>query len=138
MYVSGHPLDAFIQELEKRTTIKQIKTAVAENQEINIVKMKGSVALAGMVETVKELLTKKGDRMAFVTLGNLTDSIEMVAFPEVFQTYKKLLEPGTCVAVKGKLSIRNDEPSILVDKIKALAPQQESIPETVDTMTEEA
>ena len=100
--------------------IGDIKSAVEDNQEIEVVRMKGGVATAGMIETVKELLTKKGDRMAFVTLGNLTDSIEMVTFPEVFQTYKDILLPGTCVAIKGKLSIRNDEPSILVDKIKPL------------------
>ena len=59
--------------------------------------------------------------MAFVTLGNLRSNIEMVAFPEVFQDHKDLLVPGTCVAIKGKLIIRNDEPSILIDKIKILA-----------------
>ena len=124
VYVSGHPLDQFIQELESRATITQIK-----NDGRNGI----PVVTAGMIETVKELLTKKGDRMAFVQLSNLTDTIEMVTFPEVFQTYKDILIPGTCVAVKGKLNIRNEEPSILVDKLKNLAPQQEAIlaPESV-------
>ncbi len=124
VYVSGHPLDKFKDELAKRTTIAAVKEAVEEKQEIAIVRMKGELVTAGMIETVKELLTKKGDRMAFVQLVNHTHSIEMVTFPETFQTYKDLLEPGTCVAIKGKLSIRNDEPSILVDKIKNLAPQK--------------
>jgi DNA polymerase-3 subunit alpha len=73
-----------------------------------------------MIETVKELLTKKGDKMAFIQLSNLTDSIEMVAFPEVYQTNKEHLLPGTCVAVKGKLSIRNEQTSITVDRLKQL------------------
>ncbi len=112
VYVSGHPLDAFAQELESRSTITQIK----DDGRNGI-----PVVTAGMIETVKELLTKKGDKMAFITLSNLTDNIEMVTFPEVYQTYKEHLTPGTCVAIKGKLSIRNEQPSILVDKIKALA-----------------
>jgi len=111
--------------------IGDIKRAVEDKSEIAVVQMKGGVAAAGMIETVKELLTKKGDRMAFVTLGNLTDSIEMVVFPETFQTYKDMLAPGTCVAIKGKLNIRNDEPSILVDKMKNLAPTTPEI--TIDT-----
>jgi DNA polymerase-3 subunit alpha len=134
VYVSGHPLDQFRDEIAKRTKIGEIKHAVLEQHEISIVKMKGEVVVAGMIETVRELLTKKGDRMAFVQLANHTDVIEMVTFPEVFQNNKDLLIPGTCVAVKGKLSIRNDEPSILVDKIKALASKQPTI-ETVDTET---
>ncbi len=112
VYVSGHPLDAFTAELESRSNIAQIKADGRNGI---------PVITAGMIETVKELLTKKGDKMAFIQLSNLTDTIEMVAFPEVFQTHKDLLVPGTCVAIKGKLNIRNDEPSILVDRIKGLA-----------------
>ncbi len=111
VYVSGHPLDAFSSELESRATIAQIK-----NDGRNGI----PVVTAGMIETVKELLTKKGDKMAFIQLSNLTDSIEMVAFPEVYQTNKEHLLPGTCVAIKGKLSIRNEQPSVLVDRIKPL------------------
>lgn len=117
VYVSGHPLDQFKAELESRSTITQIK-----NDGRNGI----PVVTAGMIETVKELLTKKGDRMAFIQLSNLDDTIEMVAFPEVYQGNKELLIPGTCVAVKGKLSIRNEQPSVLVDKLKGLTPRAPS------------
>jgi DNA polymerase-3 subunit alpha len=124
VYVSGHPLDAYTEELAKRGDITNIKADGRNGI---------PVVTAGMIEVVKELLTKKGDHMAFVKLGNLTDSIEMVTFPETYQTYKELLVPGACVAIKGKLSIRNDEPSILVDKIKSLASK-----ETKDTIPSES
>ena len=121
--MSGHPLDEHEAELKKRATITQIKADGRNGI---------PVVTAGMIEGVRELLTKKGDRMAFVQLANQKDVIEMVTFPEVFQANKALLVPGTCVAVKGKLNIRNDEPSILVDKLKSLSPEQATI-ETVDS-----
>ena len=121
VYVSGHPLDQFMDELNNRGDI----TAIKADGRNGI-----PVVTAGMIENVKELITKKGDHMAFVKLGNLTDSIEMVTFPETYQTYKELLIPGNCVAIKGKLNIRNDEPSILVDKIKVLAPKEPTVIET--------
>lgn len=123
VYVSGHPLDAFRDELAnpKRTPINEIKRAFLEKQEIAIVRMKGEVVTAGMVETVRELLTKKGERMAFIGLVNHTDSIEITAFPETYRMYQHLLQPGSCVAIKGKLNIRNDEPSILIDRVKSLS-----------------
>ncbi len=124
VYVSGHPLDQFRDELAKRSLIGDIKRAVTEKEEIAIVRLKGGLATAGMIESVRELLTKKGDRMAFIALSNHSDSIEMVTFPETYQEYKDLLVPGTCVAIKGKLTIRNDEPSILVNRIKVLANSQ--------------
>ncbi len=123
VYVSGHPLDAYKEELAKRGDITNIKADGRNGI---------PVVTAGMIETVKELLTKKGDHMAFVKLGNLTDSIEMVTFPETYQTYKELLTPGTCVAIKGKLNIRNDEPSILVDRIKKLIPKENSSTKKID------
>ena len=73
-----------------------------------------------MIETVRELITKKGDKMAFVQLVSKDESMEMVTFPECFESHRDILEPGTCVAIKGKLNIRNDEPSILVDRMKKL------------------
>lgn len=128
VYVSGHPLDQFEDELQKRASI----ASIYEDGRNGI-----PVVTAGMIESVRELLTKKGDHMAFVKLANLTDSIEMVTFPETYRATKELLVPGTCVAVKGKLNIRNDEPSILVDRIKNLAPQQTTA-EPVDTNAVEA
>ena len=73
--------------------------------------------------------------MAFVKLGDQTHSIEMVAFPECYTDHKDLLVPGTCVAVKGKFNKRNDEPSILIDKLKVLA-ASEAEPNTLPTEVE--
>ena len=56
----------------------------------------------------------------------------MVAFPEAYAANKEVLVPGACVAVKGKLNIRNDEPSILIDRIKSLAE-----PVAIDEVAEE-
>ncbi|MCA9361134.1 DNA polymerase III subunit alpha [Candidatus Kaiserbacteria bacterium] len=122
IYVSGHPLEEFKEEIAKRPSVATIK-----NDGRNGI----PVVTAGMVETVKELLTKKGDKMAFVQLTDATDTIEMVAFPETYQSKKDLFVTGSCVAVKGKLNIRNDEPSIVIDKIKALDSSLQNTNETV-------
>ncbi len=124
VYVSGHPLDDYKKEIEDRPSITQIK-----NDSRNGI----PVVTAGMIESVRELLTKKGEKMAFIQLGNHTDSIEMVAFPETYRTNLPFLRPGVCVAVKGKLSIRNEEPTIALDRVKALGqasdvPTTESVP----------
>jgi DNA polymerase-3 subunit alpha len=117
VYVSGHPLEAHSAETDKRPKIAQVKEGY-----------KGTtVVTTGLIETVKELLTKKGDRMAFIKLSDQKDSIETVAFPETYNTNKELFEVGTCVAIKGKLNFRNDEPSILIDKVKKLDSKVESI-----------
>lgn len=110
VYASGHPLDAVKSEIEKRPRISQVKKSYQGT----------TVVTTGLVESIKELLTKKGDRMAFIIIADQEDSIETVAFPETYRENSELLQPGTCVAIKGKFNLRNDEPSILIDKVKRL------------------
>ncbi|MCA9356593.1 DNA polymerase III subunit alpha, partial [Candidatus Kaiserbacteria bacterium] len=112
IYVSGHPLDEYKAEVDKRPHISQVKKSYQGT----------TVVTTGLIEVVKELLTKKGDKMAFIKLSDQVDSIETVTFPETFTQYRELLVPGTCVAIQGKFNLRNDEPSILIDKIKLLGP----------------
>jgi DNA polymerase-3 subunit alpha len=113
VYVSGHPLDSLKAEVDQRPRIAQVRVGY-----------KGTtVVTTGLIESVRELFTKKGDRMAFIKLTDQTDSIELTAFPKTYLEQKDILVPGTCVAIKGKLDFRNDEPSILIDKAKALLSQ---------------
>lgn len=125
VYVSGHPLDQFKSEIEKRPTIAAIKSDMRNGI---------PVVTAGLIESVRELLTKKGDRMAFVVLADQHETVEMVAFPKVYQDMRNLLQPGQCVAVKGRLSIRNDEPTIALEKVKALGPHTESFTESAPSL----
>ena len=127
VYVSGHPLNEFTEELAKRVSVEAIKKAVYEKQEIPVLQMKGSLATGGIITAMRELITKKGDKMAFVTLADLKDQIEMVAFPENYAEQREHYVIGNCIAVKGKLTIRNDEPSIAIERVKALAPSIEAV-----------
>jgi len=125
VYVSGHPLDAFEAELKKRAPLATVKADMRQGV---------PVVTAGMIEAVRELITKKGDKMAFVQLATRDTTMELVTFPECFEAHRAMLVPGTCVAVKGKLNIRNDEPSILVDRLKVLgATAEKSVDNTTPT-----
>ncbi len=121
VYVSGHPLDAHQEELAKRPSIGSILSAVSEKNEPTILRLKGDLVTAGMIIAIRELITKKGDKMAFVTLADVHDQIEMVVFPKTYAELKPLFVVGSCIAIKGKLTIRNDEPSIALDRAKLLS-----------------
>lgn len=112
IYVSGHPIDQFKNELKDYP--RSVKNALAEERNGY------PLTVGGVVEEVKTILTKKGDKMAFVTVADKDGSIESVAFPEAYKLAKDILIPGQCVILKGKLSKRNGTPSILIDKVKAL------------------
>lgn len=112
IYVSGHPVDRFTQELSKYK--HSIRDALAEER-------KGyPLVIGGVVEAAKTILTKKGERMGFFTIADREAAIEAVAFPKVYHEAKEALQEGRCLLLKGKISFRNDEPSILIDTVKGL------------------
>jgi DNA polymerase-3 subunit alpha len=111
VYVSGHPLEKYREELSKRPTIKSV---LADGRE-------GIPAvIAGIIDDKKEIMTKNGDHMAFLRIADMTGSIEVVIFPKILKERKELVEAQRCVAVKGRLSLRNGQPSIVAEAIKAL------------------
>jgi len=112
VYVSGHPLDAYKEQMkDKEHNIKHLKESAHEGQT--------SVA-GGLVEEVKSILTKKGDKMLFLRISDYAESIEVVVFPNIFEAHRDLCEERRCIVVKGRYSKRNDRPSIVAEKMKAL------------------
>jgi DNA polymerase-3 subunit alpha len=111
LYVSGHPLDRFKTQLAKSPiTINELKQ-----------KTPGITAVAaGMIEDVRTILTKNGDQMAFIKITDFGGTIEAAIFPRIFQEYKAIIKPETVIALKGRLSSRNGEMSLVADKMKAL------------------
>ncbi len=111
LYVSGHPLDEHREKLEKREmTIARIKN-LTEGM---------AIVAAGIVEEVKPVVTKKGDQMVFLKIADFSGIIEVVVFPKIFTEFKNILVKEKCIAIKGRISERNGEKSIIAEKVKEL------------------
>ena len=116
LYISGHPLDRLRDKLESRNmNIKKIK----DNQD-NKLGNGMPVTIAGIIETCRQVVTKNNDRMAFLKISDLTDSIEAVCFPSIFKDSIDILVPEKCIAFSGKVSNRNGEKSIIIEAVKEI------------------
>ncbi|MBP9712033.1 MAG: DNA polymerase III subunit alpha, partial [Candidatus Pacebacteria bacterium] len=112
LYISGHPLDRLREKLESRPlNIKKLKAETGNGV---------SVTLAGIIEAVRQVVTKKNERMAFLKIADLTDSIEVVAFPSTFKDMVDILVVEKCVAFSGKVSNKNGEKSIIIEAVKEI------------------
>lgn len=78
------------------------------------------VRFVASVSRIKEIMTKKNQEMAFVEMEDVYHSVDTTFFPNVYQTYKSLLEMGEAYLVIGKKENRNGKLQIVVDQIKAL------------------
>jgi DNA polymerase-3 subunit alpha len=113
MYVSGHPLDAH-KELSARSkmTIKDIEEERRSGT---------PVLIPAVVEELKTKLTKTGEKMAFVTLSDKTGAIECVVFPRAFKSASNGLSIGSSILMRGNVSLRNGEVSLVAEELKVLA-----------------
>ena len=118
LYVSGHPLDRFkdklslaLQKINGPKNIAELRQTVLPGQ---------TAITAGMVLEMRTILTKGGDQMAFLTLGDYNGSIEAVVFPKNFAQCKDILKQDACIALKGRMSNRNGELSLVAEALKAL------------------
>ncbi len=112
LYVSGHPLDSIREKIEKvGTNIGKIRTTGRQDQVIT---------LAAVVQTVRIIITKKNQQMAFVQLEDLTGTIEAVAFPTTYKNFMNMLLEDKILAIKGKVSIREGEKTLVIDEVKEI------------------
>ncbi|MEK7614181.1 MAG: OB-fold nucleic acid binding domain-containing protein, partial [Patescibacteria group bacterium] len=112
LYVSGHPLDQWRDKLDKREmTVKKIKETLKEDM---------LAVLAGIVHESKEIITKSNERMAFLKIADFTDEIEAVVFPKLYKDTRELLQPDKCIVIRGRISKRNGQTSVLAEEVKEL------------------
>lgn len=111
LYISGHPLDRYKAKFTDENSIKKARES-AEGVVLFV---------AGILEEVKSINTKKGELMAFAKLTDYTGTIECVIFSRIYQQFRELLKVENCVAIKGKISHRNGEPSVVVESLKELS-----------------
>jgi DNA polymerase-3 subunit alpha len=108
-YVSDHPLSRVWADLENTITVLtgQIDETMAGQ----------NVTVAGMVNYVRQIITKKGDPMAFAQIEDLQGTVEVVVFPRLWEESRGLWEPERILVVRGKVSLRGREPSVLADSV---------------------
>ena len=130
LYLSGHPLDEFVEEIMPNITLTSSdlkgwttdEEELNENDEKNNSLSEGSgVVLGGMIQDVKVKSTKNGSLMAFITLEDLYGQTEVIVFPQELNKYRELLVAENIVIIKGKLSIREDEePKVICSEVKSV------------------
>jgi len=115
-YITAHPLaryEATIHALATATTAGI--TELSDGKEVR---------LCGIIATVKSMLTKKGDRMAYVTLEDLQGTVEVIVFPDLFKSVGELIAPERLIRVTGTIDRGDKGTKIRGVKIEPLAEVQ--------------
>ena len=122
VYISGHPLEDYIDKINKVTSVNADLLAHAQQEmEDGIeteIKDEQEVVIAGLITAKKTLITKNNQIMAFIDVEDLFGIIEVIVFPKIYASAQELIEEDKLVVVKGKLSFKEDEaPKVLANEI---------------------
>lgn len=113
-YLSDHPLKG-LEGLFKMWTTGEISQLIQQEH-------KKRVILAGLIVQFRELITRKGTRMAFAQLEDLSGSVELVVFPDVFAKAEITLKSEQALLVGGTLEkeAESEGCKIIVDSVSSL------------------
>ncbi|MEW5911933.1 MAG: DNA polymerase III subunit alpha [Thermodesulfobacteriota bacterium] len=92
-YISGHPLSEYQEEIKRLGTLDTVSVqAAGDGMTVHVV---------GVPVKIKEKITKKGDRMAFVDLEDLKGSVEVICFPDCYAQAEEHLKGEQPLLVRG-------------------------------------
>ena len=123
IYISGHPLEKN-KEIINRITNFSSKDMIKIQDEIETMGKAQNfrdgmnVKIVGIVSKVKKKFTKKNTIMAFVTIEDLTGAMEIILFDLAYSRWSNLLNEGNIVFIDGKLSIRDNDSTIIANELQ--------------------
>lgn len=112
VYLSGHPFQKFSEKLKGK--IKNIDEVLKLAEGVK-------VSIAGVVNEIKRSLTKKKEPFAYLDVEDLSDKIEAMLFPKVYEQYFEILSEGKVYYLIGLVQKRDNKNIILVDLITEIS-----------------
>ena len=114
IYVSGHPMDEYLETWKNSITAKTTDFMVDEETGRAVVEDGTRATIGGMITARTVKLTKNGQQMAFVTLEDMVGSVEVIVFPRDYENKKQLLNEDAKVFISGRTSIGDDPAGRLI------------------------
>jgi DNA polymerase-3 subunit alpha len=110
--ITGHPLDRYVDDIRRLASCDIIDLLDQADG--------GEVRICGIVNALKEIVTKKGqgERMGFVTIEDLTGSVEVTVFSDIYANAITVLKSDEPLLITGKLEKGEKGVKILVQAQK--------------------
>jgi DNA polymerase-3 subunit alpha len=111
-YVTGHPLARILDQVSPWVS--------ADTETLGTVADRSQVQVVGMARSSREVTTKKGERMGFVTLEDLKGSVEVICFPEAYRRALPLIQEDRPLCIRGVLEHGEEQSKIVASDVYSL------------------
>ncbi|MGI6684569.1 MAG: DNA polymerase III subunit alpha [Bacillota bacterium] len=109
-YVSGHPLDAYDKFLSRESINSIDSLSQAKDGE--------PVKVGGIINSVRQMVTRKGELMAQFILEDFTGSISCIAFPRTFESFGDLIQIDQVVVIEGRINCQDEEKKVFCQVLR--------------------
>ena len=121
IYLSGHPLEEYTEKIRKNINAVASDFALMEAEEGNLDVMKNAaesqvrikdnqhVIVGGLIAEKKVTFTRNNKAMAYITIEDLTGTVEVIIFPRDYEKYQRYLNTDEKVFVVGHASVEDDK-----------------------------
>ncbi len=126
IYLSGHPLEIY-RELWRSGKVVEISTLteLGTNGEVGHSPDSPTdgtmLTIAGTLVSKKQKTTRKGDIMCFLRIEDMTDALEVLVFPTVFEKFGQMFTDEATLTIRGRLSLREGEAAKVIMETAAPA-----------------
>lgn len=114
IYLSGHPLEKYMDKLKKTTTANAIDFIRDEDTGATKIADNASVIIGGMITDRTVKFTRTNKAMAFITIEDLTGTVEVIIFPKDYERYQRYLTEDAKIFVKGRTAIEDEQDGKLI------------------------
>ncbi len=98
IYLSSHPLEAFEGFLKEQAVPIRKLSPQMDNR---------TTTIGGIVSTSREITTKNGAKMAFVTVADLQNEMEVIVFPTLYGESSDLWQKDKVLLIKGRINSKD-------------------------------
>ncbi|NLP17199.1 MAG: DNA polymerase III subunit alpha [Clostridiales bacterium] len=114
IYVSGHPLEDYVEKINKNVTGYSYDFIIDEETGKPKVDDNSLQIIGGLITSKSIKTTRTNSIMAFISLEDMFGTIEVIVFPKDFEKYKHMLETDTKVFIRGRTTIEEDKDAKLI------------------------
>ncbi len=118
IYISGHPLEEYMDVIKKHTNVYTIDFVIDEETNKPKVRDQQEYKVGGIISNKTVKLTRNNQNMAFLTVEDLVGSVEVIVFPRDYENCKAKLEIDNKVIIRGRATVSEDECKIIASEIK--------------------
>jgi DNA polymerase-3 subunit alpha len=122
-YFTGHPLEGYEKEMES--------FAITATNSLLEKKDGSHVMLCGLSADLKAITTRKGERMAFLTLEDRQGAAEVVIFSETYRSSRHLLDGDDPLLVVGTVQKEEKGVKVIAQSIFSLLDAKEHLTQTI-------